>query len=121
MFYKIGVLKNFAKFTGKQMCWSLFLNDSTSWRKTTLLKIRIQYRCFTVNFTKFQKHLFTESESSFAHCRFIFNLGLSLFFHHLWIWKYKASKTSLSVLLEQKKKKLCKYTFTKCLLSTFSK
>ena len=25
MFFKIGVLKNFAIFTGKQPCWSLFL------------------------------------------------------------------------------------------------
>ena len=25
MFYKIGVLKNFAKFTGKHLCWSHFL------------------------------------------------------------------------------------------------
>ena len=25
MFYKIGVLENFAKFTGKQLCWSHFL------------------------------------------------------------------------------------------------
>ena len=25
MFFKIGVLKNFAIFTGKHMCWSLFL------------------------------------------------------------------------------------------------
>ena len=25
MFLKIGVLKNFANFTGKHLCWSLFL------------------------------------------------------------------------------------------------
>ena len=25
MFFKIGVLKNFAKFTGKHLCWSWFL------------------------------------------------------------------------------------------------
>ena len=25
MFFKIGVLKNFAMFTGKHLCWSLFL------------------------------------------------------------------------------------------------
>ena len=25
MFFKTGVLKNFAIFTGKQLCWSLFL------------------------------------------------------------------------------------------------
>ena len=26
MFCKIGVLKNFANFTGKHLCWSLFFN-----------------------------------------------------------------------------------------------
>ena len=105
MFPKIGVLKNFAKFIGNQMCWSLFLNNSTSWRRTILLKMRIQHTCFTVNFAKFQEHFLTEFETFFAHCRFIFNLGLSIFLHHSWISKYKASKTSLSVLLEWKKKK----------------
>ena len=25
VFYKKGVLKNFVKFTGKHLCWSLFL------------------------------------------------------------------------------------------------
>ena len=25
MFFKTGVLKNFANFTGKHLCWSLFL------------------------------------------------------------------------------------------------
>ena len=25
MFFKIGVLKNFVNFTGKHLCWSLFL------------------------------------------------------------------------------------------------
>ena len=25
MFFKLGVLKNFANFTGKHLCWSLFL------------------------------------------------------------------------------------------------
>ena len=25
MFFKIGVLKNFANFIGKHLCWSLFL------------------------------------------------------------------------------------------------
>ena len=27
MFFRIGVLKNFAVFTGKQLCWSLFLTE----------------------------------------------------------------------------------------------
>ena len=40
MFFKIGVLKKFAMFTGKHLCWSLFL-------------IKLQaFRCFPANITK---------------------------------------------------------------------
>ena len=42
MFFKIGVLKNFA--TGKHLCWSLFLIK---------LKKRLQHRCFLVNIAKY--------------------------------------------------------------------
>ena len=38
MFFKIDVLKNFGNFTGKQLCWSLFLIKLQSWRPETLLK-----------------------------------------------------------------------------------
>ena len=27
MFYKVGVKKNFAKFTEKHLCWNFFFND----------------------------------------------------------------------------------------------
>ena len=27
IFFKIGALKNFANFTGKHLCWSLFFNN----------------------------------------------------------------------------------------------
>ena len=38
MFFKIGVVKNFTKFTGKQMCWSLFLIRLQAWKAATILK-----------------------------------------------------------------------------------
>ena len=41
-----GILRNFAKFTGKHLCQSLFFNK-------TLLKQRPWHRFFPVNFTKF--------------------------------------------------------------------
>ena len=44
MFFKIGVLKSFAKFTGKTLGPSLFL---------TLFKKRYWHRCFPVNFATF--------------------------------------------------------------------
>ena len=50
---KIGVLKNFVKFTGKHLCQSLFFNKLADLRPITLLKKRIWHRCFPVDFTKF--------------------------------------------------------------------
>ena len=38
MFFKISVLKNFAIFAGKHLCWSLFLEKLQTWRSATLLK-----------------------------------------------------------------------------------
>ena len=36
MFLKIGVLKQFAIFTGKNLCWSLFLIKLLGFRPATL-------------------------------------------------------------------------------------
>ena len=49
VFYKKGVLTNFAKFTGKHLCQSLFFY---------LIKKRLWHRCFPVNFAKFLRTLF---------------------------------------------------------------
>ena len=38
MFFKVGVLKNFASFTGKHLCWGLFLINLQALRSATLLK-----------------------------------------------------------------------------------
>ena len=38
MFLKIGVLKKFAIFTGKRLCWSLFLIKLLDFRPATLFK-----------------------------------------------------------------------------------
>ena len=54
MFFKIGVLKRFAIFTGKKLRWSLFEIKLQDWRPTFLLKNRLQYRWFQVNIPKFQ-------------------------------------------------------------------
>ena len=45
---KKGVTKNFAKFTGKHLCQSL-------WKK------RLWNRCFPVNFAKFSRALFLQN------------------------------------------------------------
>ena len=53
VFYKKVVLRNFAKFTGKNLCQSLSFNKVAGLRSATLLKKRLWHRCFHVNLTKF--------------------------------------------------------------------
>ena len=48
-----GVLKNFANFTGKHLCWSLFSTKLQTFRPATLLKKRLLRSCFPVEFAKF--------------------------------------------------------------------
>ena len=56
-----GVLRNFAKFTGKYLCQSLFFNKVADVRLETLLKKRLAHRRFPVNFVKFLRApFFTE-------------------------------------------------------------
>ena len=52
---KKSVLRNFAKFTRKHLCHSLFFNKV---RPAPLLKKRLWHRCFLVNFAKFLRILF---------------------------------------------------------------
>ena len=52
VFCKKAVLKNFAKFTGKHLCQSLFFNKVADLRPATLLKKRLWHRCFPVDFAK---------------------------------------------------------------------
>ena len=53
MFFKVAVLKNFAIFTGKHLCWSLFLIKYPAFRATTLLK-----GGFPANIAKFLRTTF---------------------------------------------------------------
>ena len=53
VFYEIGVLKNFAKFTGKHLFQSLFFDKVPAMRPVILFKKRLQHRCATVNYSKF--------------------------------------------------------------------
>ena len=55
-----GVLRNFAKFTRKRLCQSLFFNKIAGLRRATLLKKRLCYRCFPVNFSKFLRTPFSD-------------------------------------------------------------
>ena len=50
MFCKKIVLRNFTKFTGKNMCQIHFFNRVAGLRPPTLLKKKFWHRCFPVNF-----------------------------------------------------------------------
>ena len=52
MFYKIGVFINFGKFTGKHLCWSLFLINYESVSYNFIEKT-LQYRCFLIYLSRY--------------------------------------------------------------------
>ena len=58
---KKGVLRNFAKFTGKYLCRSLFFNKAAGLE--AFIKKRFWHRCFLVNFAKFRRILFSQDTS----------------------------------------------------------
>ena len=53
VFCEKGVLRNFAKLTIKRLCQSLFFNKVAGLGPATLLKKRLCYTCYPVNFAKF--------------------------------------------------------------------
>ena len=56
-------LRNFAKFSRKNLCQSLFFNKVTDLRPGTLFKKRLCRRCFPVNFAKFLRVLVLQNTS----------------------------------------------------------
>ena len=58
IFSKTSVFKNFAIFTIKNLCWSLFLITFQEWNPTFLFKKRLQRWCFSVNNAKFLRTTF---------------------------------------------------------------
>ena len=70
MFNKKVVLRNFAIFTGKQVCWSLFLIRLQPFGPATLLERHSKYRCFPVYVAKcfrkpiLKKHLRTAATNT---------------------------------------------------------
>ena len=70
--FKIGVLKNFAIFTGKHLCWSLFLIKVQTFRPATLLKRGCNTDVFLGILRNFSKQPFYRTPpipaSKCAHC-----------------------------------------------------
>ena len=70
--------KNFTKFSGKHLCWSLFLNKVSGLRPSTLLKKRPQQRCFPVHFVNILRTLFLQNTSR-RLLLFVIHLTVSFF------------------------------------------
>ena len=56
-----GVLRYFAKFTGKHLCQNLLFNKVADLKPATLLKKTLWHRCFPVKFAKFWRTPFYRS------------------------------------------------------------
>ena len=65
VFCEKGVLKNFAIFTGKHLCWSLNLiklrPSGSCLRDCNFVKKRLQHRCFSVNIATFLRNIFLKN------------------------------------------------------------
>ena len=61
--YKKGVLENFLKFTGKNLRQSLFSSKVVGLRPATLIKKRLWYKFFLVNYAKFLRTPFFQNNS----------------------------------------------------------
>ena len=65
---KIGVLKNFAIFTGKHLCWSLFFNKVLQLKSATLLKGDSNAGVLLWILWNFSKHLFWRTSANDCFC-----------------------------------------------------
>ena len=63
IFFKIGVLRNFAKFAGKHLIQSIFFNKVADPRS------ELRQRCFPVNFAKFLRTLFFYRTTTVTNAR----------------------------------------------------
>ena len=97
----LGVLKSFANFTGKHLCWKAlesFLKKLAWWRPATSLKKRLQQGCFPVKFAKFLRTPFLQNTSGGCFCIFLKEKLNSYFGTLLWRSnKFFLLDTSLNV------------------------
>ena len=103
MFLKIGVLKNFAIFAEKQLCWSLFL---ITLQACNVTKKRLQHSCFSVSIANFFTmqilrappvaafSVFTKPEQSYITIRpfWLYHLFFNVLIQNIWL-KTKNAET----------------------------
>ena len=68
VFCRKGVLRNFAKFTGKNLCEGLFSNNVAGLTLATLLKKGLWHRCFPVKFLRTPFFNRTPPVAASYHC-----------------------------------------------------
>ena len=82
-----GVLKNFAKFTGKYLCQGLSFNKAAGLRPATLLKKRLRHRCFFPwILRKFWEHLFYRTSLVFFYKAPLVAASKKLFLTSFFTW-----------------------------------
>ena len=94
---KKGVLRNFAKFTGKHLCQSLFFNKAETCnfiKKETLAKVFLYEFCEIPTSTIFTEHLW--ATASFRHIYFRKSAIKVLIKYRGSNWYYDASANSTS-------------------------
>ena len=88
IFFGIGALKNFAIFTEKHLCWSLFFKKM---QVRNFIKNRLQHKCLAVNIAKFLKiALYSVTPLVLLKRIVIFNLEFIsplLPISHIWRWQ----------------------------------
>ena len=73
IFFKKGVLKNFAMFIGKHLCWSRFLIKFQCCRHAFLFKNKLQHSCFYVIIAKLLRAAFLQKTCSLDLSEILFD------------------------------------------------
>ena len=80
-FCKKGVLRNFANFTGKHLCWSFFLLELQE--VCSFIKLRLRHRRFPEEFTKFLR---TRNLKAVNDCLWTYSFTWAALFSNLEFW-----------------------------------
>ena len=80
---KKSVFRNFASFTGKQLCWSLFLIELQAFRPAVLLKRDSNTDVFLWNLQIFKEHLIWSLRNPASETCFFTGTAL---FNNLYFW-----------------------------------
>ena len=81
LFCKKGVLRNFANFTGKHLCWSFFLIELQE--VCSFIKLRLRQRRFPEEFTKFLR---TRNLKTVNDCLWTCSFTWAALFSNLEFW-----------------------------------